>query len=118
MKPSKNKSSLNIPKKRKKPVEPACVTEKKAEARDRYAMAGVQFSGESIKDGLIYSIYDANSAVNKKYLEQANTKQFGRCFWNSKVVNADDPPKADPRFDPLSIFCMRLLRCLRFCLWV
>ena len=60
----KQKPSKHPPKTQKAGGTGLCYR-KKAEARDRYAMAGVQFSGESIKDGLIYSIYDANSAVNQ-----------------------------------------------------
>lgn len=66
---------------------------KKTEARDLFEGAGVQFSGSSIQDGLVHSIYDAGSPVNVKFMEQTETKQFKRWFGNSQVVNADGSPK-------------------------
>ncbi len=65
----------------------------KTEARTLYALAGVQFSGEPIKDGLNHSIFDANSPVKAQYLPQTETKQFKRWFGKSKIVNKDGSPK-------------------------
>lgn len=65
---------------------------KKSEARSLFESAGVQFPGGSMQDGLIHSIYDAGSTVNRKYLEQTETKQFKRWFGDSKVVDADGKP--------------------------
>ena len=65
---------------------------KKSEARSLFAETGVQFPGGAIQDGLIHSIYDAGSTVNRKYLEQTETKQFKRWFGDSKVVDADGKP--------------------------
>lgn len=48
---------------------------KKSEARSLFDASGVQFPGVSMQDGLIHSIYDAGSTVNRKYLEQTETKQ-------------------------------------------
>lgn len=65
---------------------------KKSEARSLFESAGVQFPGGSMQDGLIHSIYDAGSTVNRKYLEQTETKQFKRWFGDSKVVDEDGKP--------------------------
>ena len=66
---------------------------KKTEARNLFEGAGVQFSGSSIQDGLIHSIHDAGSPVNRKYMEQTETKQFKRWFGDSQIVNEDGSPK-------------------------
>lgn len=66
---------------------------KKTEARDLFEGAGVQFSGSSIQDGLVHSIFDVGSPVNRGYMEQTETKQFDRWFKGSKVINADGTPK-------------------------
>ena len=73
----------------------------KTEAQDLCARAGVQFPGTAAQDGLIHSIFDAGSPVNRKYMEQTETRQFKRWFgdWQndpahaSKVVNEDGTPK-------------------------
>ena len=65
----------------------------KTEARDLYEGAGVQFPGRSMKGGLMHSIFDAGSPVNRKYLEQTETKQFKHWFGNSAIRNADGTPK-------------------------
>ena len=63
--------------------------------------SGLQLPGVHISDGLIHSIFDAGSPVNRKYMEQTETRQFKRWFgdWQndpanaSKVVNEDGTPK-------------------------
>ena len=65
----------------------------KTEARSLYDRAGVQFPGGHLQDGLIHSIFDAGAPVNRKYMEQKDTRQFKRWFGKSKVVNADGSPK-------------------------
>ncbi len=63
--------------------------------------SGLQLPGSHISDGLIHSIFDAGSPVNRKYVEQTETRQFKRWFgdWQndpahaSKVVNEDGTPK-------------------------
>ena len=65
---------------------------KKTEARDLFESAGVQFPGVDIQDGLIHSIFDAGSPVNRKFVEQTETKQFKRWFGDSNVVDADGKP--------------------------
>ena len=52
----------------------------KTEAQNLYAGAGVQFPGGSLQGGLNRSIFDAGSLVNKNYVEQTKTRQFGRWF--------------------------------------
>lgn len=64
----------------------------KTEAQDLCARAGLQLPGSAAQDGLIHSIFDAGSPVNRKYVEQTETRQFKRWFGNSKVVNADGTP--------------------------
>ncbi len=64
----------------------------KTEAQDLCARTGVQFPGTAAQDGLIHSIFDAGSPVNRKYVEQTETRQFKQWFGNSKVVNADGTP--------------------------
>ena len=64
----------------------------KTEAQDLCARAGLQLPGSAAQDGLIHSIFDAGSPVNRKYMEQTETRQFKRWFGNSKVVNADGTP--------------------------
>ncbi len=66
---------------------------KKSDARSLYARAGGQFPGAAVQDGLIHSIYDAGSSVNKNFVEQTETQQFNRWFKGSKVVNEDGTPK-------------------------
>lgn len=66
----------------------------KTEARRLYEGAGLQLPGSSIQDGLIHSIFDVGSEVNKKmFLSQTETQQFRRWFGNSVVVNEDGSPK-------------------------
>lgn len=48
---------------------------KKNEAQNLYARAGVQFPGSAAQDGLIHSIFDAGSPVNRKYMEQTETRK-------------------------------------------
>ena len=48
---------------------------KKKEARNLFAESGVQFPGGAMQDGLIHSILKNDSPVNRKYLEQTETKQ-------------------------------------------
>lgn len=66
---------------------------KKSEARDLYSVAGVQFPRDSVQDGLNHSIFDAGSPVNRKFIEQTETRQFQRWFGDSKVVNEDGTAK-------------------------
>lgn len=65
---------------------------KKSEARSLFSGSGVQFPGVDIQDGLIHSIFDAGSPVNRKFVEQTETKQFKRWFGDSKVVDEDGKP--------------------------
>lgn len=65
---------------------------KKKEARDLFESAGVQFPGGSMQDGLIHSILKNDSPVNRKFVEQTETKQFKRWFGDSKVVDRDGEP--------------------------
>lgn len=65
---------------------------KKSEARSLFSGSGVQFPGVDIQDGLIHSIFDAGSPVNRKFVEQTETKQFKRWFGDSKVVDRDGEP--------------------------
>ena len=48
---------------------------KKTEARDLFESAGVQFTGGSMQDGLIHSIFDAGSPVNRKYVKQTEIRK-------------------------------------------
>ena len=66
----------------------------KEEALSLTVRAGVQFPGGRINDGLIHSIFDAASPVNRNYLEQTETQQFKRWFGRSGVVQADGTPRA------------------------
>ena len=52
----------------------------KEEALPLTVRAGVQFPGGRINDGLLHSIFDAASPVNRNYLEQTETRQFKRWF--------------------------------------
>ena len=65
----------------------------KTEAQDLCARTGVQFPGTAAQDGLIHSIFDAGSPVNRKYVEQTETRQFKRWFGNSKVVDKKGAPR-------------------------
>ena len=65
---------------------------KKSEARSLFSGSGVQFPGVDIQDGLIHSIFDAGSPVNRKFMEQTETKQFKRWFGDSKVVDENGEP--------------------------
>ena len=65
---------------------------KKSEARSLFESAGVQFPGGSMQDGLIHSIFDAGSPVNRKFVEQTETKQFKNWFRDSKVLDRDGEP--------------------------
>ncbi len=47
----------------------------KTEAQDLCARTGVQFPGTAAQDGLIHSIFDAGSPVNRKYMEQTETRK-------------------------------------------
>ena len=66
----------------------------KEEALPLTVQSGVQFPGGRINDGLIHSIFDAASPVNRNYLEQTETQQFKRWFGRSGVVQADGTPRA------------------------
>ena len=66
----------------------------KEEALPLMAESGVQFPGFPINDGLIHSIFDAASPVNRKYMDQIHTLQFKRWFGRSSVVQADGTPRA------------------------
>ena len=66
----------------------------KEEALPLTVQSGVQFPGGRINDGLIHSIFDAASPVNRNYLEQTETRQFKRWFGRSGVVQADGTPRA------------------------
>lgn len=65
----------------------------KEEALPLTVHAGVQFPSRHINDGLLYSIFDAASPVNRKYMDQTQTQQFQRWFDESKVVSKDGTPK-------------------------
>ena len=65
---------------------------KKTEARDLFDAAGVQFPGVTMQDGLIHSILKNDSPVNRKFVEQTETKQFKRWFGKSKVVDEEGKP--------------------------
>jgi hypothetical protein len=65
---------------------------KKNEAQNLYARAGVQFPGSAVQDGLIHSILKNDSPVNRKFVEQTETRQFQRWFGDSKVVDRDGEP--------------------------
>ena len=58
-----------------------------------YRTAGLQWPGGTVQDGLVHSIYDVESPVNKQLLEQIYTQQLKRWFGNSQVVNEDGSPK-------------------------
>lgn len=64
----------------------------KKEALSLLNSAGVQFPGVLKQDGLIHSIFDAGSPVNRDYLEQTETRQFKRWFGKSKVVDKTGKP--------------------------
>ena len=64
----------------------------KGKARSIFGRAGVQFPGGSVDDGLIHSIFDAGSPVNRKFQEQTETMQFKRWFGKSKAVDSDGNP--------------------------
>ena len=64
----------------------------KTEAQNLYARAGVQFPGSAVQDGLIHSIFDVGSPVNKNYMEQTDTRQFKEWFRGSKAKNKDGTP--------------------------
>ena len=66
----------------------------KEEALPLMAESGVQFPGFPINDGLVHSIFDAASPVNRKYMDQIHTLQFKRWFGRSGVVQADGTPRA------------------------
>lgn len=65
---------------------------KKKEARDLFAQSGVQFPGGAMQDGLIHSILKNDSPVNRKFMDQTETRQFQRWFGDSKVVDEDGKP--------------------------
>lgn len=66
---------------------------KKTEALSLAVESGLQLPGGHISDGLIHSIFDAGSPVNRKYLEQTETRQFKNWFGKSVVKNADGTPE-------------------------
>ena len=65
---------------------------KKKEARDLFAQSGVQFPGGAMQDDLIHSILKNDSPVNRKFVEQTETKQFKRWFGDSKVMDEEGKP--------------------------
>ena len=65
---------------------------KKNEAQNLYARAGVQFPGSAVQDGLIHSILKNDSPVNRKFMDQTETRQFQRWFGKSKVVDEEGKP--------------------------
>ena len=64
----------------------------KKETLNLCARAGVQFPSAAAQDGLIHTIQDGDSPVNRKFMEQTETKQFRRWFGDSKVVDEDGKP--------------------------
>lgn len=75
------------------PETPSIYFWNKTEAQNLFADAGVQFPGGAIQDGLIHSIFDAGSPVNKNFIEQIETRQFKRWFGKSKIVDSNGTPK-------------------------
>ena len=75
------------------PETPSIYFWNKTEAQNLFADAGVQFPGGAIQDGLIHSIFDAGSPVNKNFIEQIETRQFKRWFGKSKIVDSNGAPK-------------------------
>ena len=65
---------------------------KKKEARNLFAESGVQFPGGAMQDDLIHSLLNNDSPVNRKFVEQTETRQFQRWFGDSKVVDRDGEP--------------------------
>lgn len=61
----------------------------KNEALPLLIKSGLQLPGVPQQDGLIHSIFDAGSPVNKKFIEQPQTRQFRNWFKGSAVKNAD-----------------------------
>ena len=57
----------------------------KAEARSLFGKAGVQFPGRPLQDGLIHSVFDAGSPVNRKLKQQTQNRRFKRWFGKSKL---------------------------------
>lgn len=55
--------------------------------------AGLQLPGWLNRGGLVHSIHDVGSPVNKRFLEKIDSLQFRRWFGSSKVVNDDGSPK-------------------------
>ena len=47
----------------------------KTEAQDLCARAGLQLPGSAAQDGLIHSIFDASSPVNRKYVKQTEIRK-------------------------------------------
>lgn len=47
----------------------------KTEAQDLCARAGLQLPGSAAQDGLIHSIFDAGSPVNRKYVKQTEIRK-------------------------------------------
>lgn len=64
----------------------------KEEAHNLFVTSGVQFPGLAKEAGLIHSIFDSGTKVNRKILKQTETQQFKRWFGKSKVVDADGNP--------------------------
>lgn len=72
---------------------------KKAEAQSLLDGQGVQFPRTFRQDGLIHSIFDAGASVNRKYMEQTQTRQFKRWFGSSVVRDAQGMPQMMYRGD-------------------
>lgn len=72
---------------------------KKAEAQSLLDGQGVQFPRTFRQDGLIHSIFDAGVSVNRKYMEQTQTRQFKRWFGSSVVRDAQGMPQMMYRGD-------------------
>ena len=54
---------------------------------------GLKISGVLNRGGLIHSIHDVGSPVNKEFMKQTESQQFRRWFGNSVVHNEDGSPK-------------------------
>lgn len=65
---------------------------KKKEARDLFSGSGVQFPEVDMQDGLLHTILKNDSPVNKKFMDQTETRQFQRWFGDSKVMDRDGEP--------------------------
>lgn len=65
----------------------------KEEAHNLFVTSGVQFPGLAKEAGLIHSIFDSGTKVNRKILKQTETQQFKRWFKGSVIKNEDGTPK-------------------------